>query len=54
MQHLSNDEEDHPNLHRNSHKLHDKIGPPIWSLMESQWKMRQQHHQNFPMKGRPL
>ena len=27
---------------------------PVLSLMESQWKLRQQHDQNFPMKGKPL
>ena len=24
------------------------------NLMESQWKLRQQHDQNFPMQGKPL
>ena len=26
---------------------------PIVNLMESQWKLRQQHDQNFPMEGNP-
>ena len=54
MQHLSNDPADHPNQHENSHKLHNEMGYPILRLLESQWKQRQQHGQNFPMKGKPL
>ena len=54
MEYLSNDLEDHPNQHKNSHKLCDETGHPIVNLMESQWKLRQQHHQNFPMAGKPL
>ena len=54
MQHLSNDHEDHPNEHGNSHKLYDKTGHPIVKLMESQWKVRQQNDYNFPMEGKPL
>ena len=48
MEHLSNDHEDHPNQHENSHKLCDETGHPVLSLLESQWKLRQQHDQNFP------
>ena len=51
---LSNDHEDHPNQHDNSHKPRDEMGYPILSLLESQWKLRQQHDQNFPMEGKPL
>ena len=29
-------------------------GYPVLSLLESQWKLRQQHDQNFPMEGKPL
>ena len=54
MEHLSNDHKDHPNQHKNSHKLYDETGHPIVNLMESQWKLRQQHDQNFPMEGKPL
>ena len=54
MEHLSNDHEDHPNQHKNSHKLCDETGHPDVNLMESQWKLRQQHEQNFPMEGKPL
>ena len=51
--HLSNDHEDRPNRHENSHKLYDETGHPVLSLTESQWKLRQQH-QNFPMEGKQL
>ena len=54
MEHLSNDHEDHPNQHENSHKLCDEMGHLIVNLMESQWKLIQQHDQNFPMDGKPL
>ena len=47
MEHLSNDHEDHPSQHENSHKLCDETGYPVSSLMESQWKLRQQYDQNF-------
>ena len=49
MEYLSNDHENHPNQHENSHKSYK-----FMSLLESQWKMRQQHDQNFPMEGKPL
>ena len=54
MEHLSNDHEDHSNQHRNSHKLCDEMGHLIVNLMESQWKLRQQSDQNFPMEGEAL
>ena len=55
MEHLSNDHEDHPNHHENSHKLYDETVYPIDNLMmESQWKLRQQYDQDFPMVGKPL
>ena len=34
----------------NSHKLCNKIGHLLYSLKESQWKLRQKHDQHFPMK----
>ena len=49
MEHLSNDEEDCPNQHKDSHKLCNETGHPIVNMIESQWKLRQQH-QNFPME----
>ena len=52
MEHLSNDHEDHSNLPENSHKLCDETGHPVLSLLESQWKQRQQLDQNFLMEGK--
>ena len=55
MKHLSNDNDDHPNQHKNSHhKLCDETGHHILSLTKSHWKLRQQIDQNFPMEGKPL
>ena len=50
MEYLSNDRKDHPNQHENSHKLRYETGHSVVSLFESQWKLRQQHDQNFPME----
>ena len=41
MERLSNDHEDCPSQHENSHKLCDEIRDPVAILMESQWKLRQ-------------
>ena len=54
MVHLSNDHEDCPNQHENSHKLCNKTGHLTANLMKSQWKLRQQHDQSFSMEGKPL
>ena len=54
MEHLSNDHEDSPSQQENSHKLCSKTGHSVFSLMESQWKLRQQHDQNLTMEGEPL
>ena len=54
MEHLSNDHEDHFNQHENSHKLCDETGHPAVNLMGNQWKLRQQHDQNFQIEGKPL
>ena len=50
MEHLSNDHEDRPNQQENSQKLYDETGYPVLSLLKSQWKLRQQHDQNFQME----
>ena len=47
MEHLSNDHEDQPNQHENSHKPRDETGHLVLSLLESQWKLKQQHDQNL-------
>ena len=54
MEHLSNDHEDRPNQHENSHKLCNETGHPFLSLLEGQWKLKQQDDQNFPMGEKPL
>ena len=55
MEHLSNDHEDHPNQLKNSHAMKcDEVGHPVLSLLEGQWKLRQQLDQNFPLEGKPL
>ena len=54
MEHLSNDHKNHPNQHENSHKLCDEMWHPVLNLLESQWKPRQQHDQNFQIQGKPL
>ena len=54
MEDHSNDHEDHPNQHKNIHKLCNEMRHSIVNLMESQWKLRQQHDQNFAMEGKPL
>ena len=54
MEHLSNNHEDHPNQHENSNKLWDETRRPVVNLMQSQWKLRQQHDQNFTMEEKPL
>ena len=45
---------DRPNQHENSHKLCDETGHLVENLMESEWKLRQEHDQNFLMEGKPL
>ena len=54
MEHLSNDHGDHPNQHKNSHKLCNETEHAGSSLLESQWKLRQLHDQNFTIEGKPL
>ena len=50
MEYLSNDHEDHPNQHENSHEL---CGHPVANFTESQQKLRQ-HDQNLLMEGKSL
>ena len=43
MEHLSNDHKDYPNQQNNSHKLSDERRHPVLSLVESQWKLQDNH-----------
>ena len=52
MEHLLNDHKDHPNQH--SHALCDEMGHLVVNVTVSQWKLRQEHDQNFPMEGKSL
>ena len=45
---------DRPNEQKNGHKQCSEIGHLILNMMESQWKLRQLHGQNFPMEGKSL
>ena len=54
MEHLANDDEDHINQHKNSRKLYDETEHPVVNMMERQWKLRQQHDQNFSMEEKLL
>ena len=54
MDHFSNDHEDCRNQHENSHKLCDGTGHPVVNLMESQWKLRQQHKPEFRNGGKAI
>ena len=47
MEHLANDHKDRPNLHENSYKHCDETGYPVMNIMESQWRLKQQHDQNW-------
>ena len=54
MEHLLNNHEDRPNQHENSHNLCDETDHLVVNMMESQWKLRQEHDQNFPVEGKPM
>ena len=54
MEPISNDHEGYLYQHENSHKLCDETGHPVVNLMKSQWKLRQQHDQNFSVEGKSL
>ena len=41
MEDISNDPKDHPNQHKNSLKLRNEMGNPVFSMTECQWKVRQ-------------
>ena len=47
MVHLPKGHRDWPNQHKNSLKQCNETGHPVVSMMESQWKLRQQYDQNF-------
>ena len=46
MEQITNDYEDHPKQHENSHKLCSEIRHPVLRLLESQSKLRE-HDQSF-------
>ena len=54
MEHLSDDQKDHPNLHKISHKLFNEKEYSLLSLKESQSKLRQKHDQRFQMVTKSL
>ena len=54
MRHLSNDDKDCPNHHKNSHELCSETRHPVSSMMERQRKLRQPHDQNILMEGELL
>ena len=54
MEHLPNDQVHQPNWHKNSHKLCDEMEHPVLSLLESQWKLRHRHDQDFQTDRKPL
>ena len=54
MEHLSNDHEDRPSQYKSSYMLHVETEHLLLSLPESQWKLRQQHDQNFPIVEKSL
>ena len=53
MEHLSNDHEDHPNQQKDSHNHKQclETGLPVVNMMESRWKLMQEHDQDFSMEG---
>ena len=58
MDNLSNDRENRPSQNENSHKLCDETDTPksrcVVILAKSQWKLKQQHDQIFPIEGKSL
>ena len=53
MKHLLNDYKNCLSQYKNSHKLSDEKGHLLLSLRVSQWKLRQQRDQNFPIDRKP-
>ena len=54
MEYLSNDHKEHPDPHKNSYKLYNEKGHTFLSLKKSQWKLTQEHDQNFLIQGKLL
>ena len=54
MEHLSSNHEYRLNQYQHSLKLYNEMRYPFLSLMEIQWKLRQQHDNNFSIKGTRL
>ena len=52
MDYFSNDHEDRPNQHKNSHKQSDDMRHYLLSLMKIEWKLRQQHGQHFKIEAK--
>ena len=53
MEHISNDQKDHPNLPENSQELCDETRNQLLSSKESPWELKQQHDQNLLMEWKP-
>ena len=49
-----NDDEETPNQRKSSQTLWDEMEHPTSKLTRSQWKLRQQHDENFQMEAKPL
>ena len=47
MEHLPSNHRGCPNQHKNSYKLYNETGHHVFSLMKSQWQLRQSHDPNF-------
>ena len=54
MEHLSSNHEYRLNQYQHSLKLCNEMKYLFLSLMEIQWKLRQQHDSNFSIKGTRL
>ena len=51
MEYLPKYHEDHPNQHKNSHKLCDETRNSVSNVTESQWKLRRQMIKSSQWKG---